>query len=156
MRGHVYFFTHLDLPYTVAASLLDGDPSRWLPRPAEPRGDLWVVDLCADGALPGPVSEHAAEVAVGAAEHSEEQLTRTVSWRSAQLPSLIPMLAADLEMAPLHGSGCRLALVGSYRPPLSVVGSVADRLHGHRVAEACARRFVLDVGDRLAASTLHA
>jgi hypothetical protein len=39
--------------------------------------------------------------------------------------------------------------MGSYRPPLSVVGEVGDKLIGHRVAEACVRRFVLDVAERL-------
>lgn len=156
MRGHVYFFTHLDEPYAVAAGLLAAHPARWLPAPARAEGELWVVQLSADGALPGPVAAHEAEVAVGPAEVSESGLSRTVSWRSAQVPALIPMLAADLELAPLEGGGSRLALVGSYRPPLSVVGTVADRLHGHRVAEACARRFVLDVGGRLAGSTLPA
>jgi hypothetical protein len=156
MRGHIYFFTHLDVPYQAAAALLDGDPASWLPLPAREAGDLWLVELCADGALPGPMAGHEAEVAVGPADHSPAGLTRTVSWRSAQLPSLVPMLAADLELAPLEDGISRLALVGTYRPPLSVVGSVADRLHGHRVAEACARRFVLDVAGRLAGSTLPA
>jgi hypothetical protein len=125
MRGHVYFFTHLEVPYAAAARLLDSDPGVWLPAPAAATGELWTVDLDADGALPGPLASHTAEVAVGPAAHSDAGLVRTVSWRSAHMPALIPMLAADLELCPLEGDRSRLTMVGRYRPPLSVVGGSA-------------------------------
>ncbi len=60
-----------------------------------------------------------------------------------------PVLIADLELAELLDGQSRISLSGSYRPPLSVAGGLADRAIGHLVAEASVRRFVLDIADRL-------
>lgn len=64
-------------------------------------------------------------------------------------PVTRPVLDCDLELTGLGERSCQLALVGTYRPPLSVVGAAADRLVGHRIAEAVVRTFVLAVADRL-------
>jgi hypothetical protein len=149
MRRHVYFYTHLPQPETVLAPLLAGDPAVWLPPPAAADGDAWRVTLHAEGALPEALATHDARVWLDeATAHSGGQL-RAVQWRSASADRLLPVLEGDLELAPLIGAGCHLALMGTYRPPLSVVGDAGDRLLGHRVAEACVRRFVLDVQNRL-------
>jgi hypothetical protein len=156
MRGHIYFYTHLSVPFGVAASVLAGDPALWLPAPAERSNGHFAVTLTAEGALPGPVAEHTADVEIGPSGRYPESLIRSVTWRSAHLDRILPTLAADLELCTLGGGGSQLSMTGTYKPPLSVVGEVGDRLHGHRIAEACVRRFVLDVGMRLEAATLPA
>jgi hypothetical protein len=45
----------------------------------------------------------------------------------------------------------QVGLVGWYRPPLGVVGDMADRLGGHEIAEESIRHFVDDVARRLEA-----
>lgn len=150
MRRHVYFYTFLDRAFPAAADVLSGPPPRWLPPPASSDGEEgWLVDLAADGALPAPVATLPAVVAVGPAARFHDHLLRAVRWRARTAEQLFPVLEADLDLRQTNGSGCQLSLTGSYRPPLSVVGGVGDRLLGHRVAEACVRRFVLDVGGRL-------
>lgn len=157
MRRHLYFYTHLGSAPAAPYELFRADPGAWLPRPAEQRSDGWAVRVLADGALPSPVAGHDALVQVGeVADHQETGLLRAISWRSATAQRAVPSLEADLELASLSGGGCRLSLMGSYRPPLSVVGDAGDWLLGHRVAEAVVRRFVLDIADRLEVATLPA
>lgn len=154
MRRHVYFYTHIDPAYEDVAPVLGGEPSSWLPEPGTPEGTEWRVRLWADGALP-VAGGHDAFLRLGPVEEDAQSgAIRRIAWRSATAERIVPVLEGDLELSSLGGYGCQLSLMGSYRPPLSVVGDAADRLYGHRVAEACVRRFVLDVADRLRAATL--
>ncbi len=164
MPRHVYYYELLATPFGEAATALAGDPRHWLPEPAEPSGEAWLVDLRADGALPGslarrrgivrvgPVPERSLPIDDGQATTNGQGagLLRPVRWEAADVSEVFPVLSADLELAALQGGGCQLSLMGTYRPPLSVVGEATDRLLGHRVAEATVRRFVLDVAARLA------
>jgi hypothetical protein len=43
------------------------------------------------------------------------------------LGDLFPTLDANLEISPYHAGQSRVALIGSYRPPLGPVGAVLDR-----------------------------
>lgn len=164
MPRHVYYYELLATPFEDAARTLAGDPRGWLPEPAEPWGEAWLVDLRADGALPGGLAKRRAVVRVGqvperslataegdVADNGQAKgLLRPVRWEAAEASEVFPVLSADLELDALQGDGCQLSLMGTYRPPLSVVGEATDRLLGHRVAEATVRRFVLDVAARLA------
>ncbi len=152
MRRHVYFYTLLDRQFDVAADLLSGDASGWLPPPAESagEGESWHVDLTADGAMRAGVATMPALVRVGEPSRFDDHLLRAIRWQARTAERLFPVLEADVDLRRLDGSGCHLSLTGTYRPPLSVVGGMGDLLLGHRVAEACVRRFVLDIASRLA------
>jgi len=54
---------------------------------------------------------------------------------------LAPELAAELEIQAVEERSTLITLLGDYRPPYGAVGTVADRLLMHRVAEAGLRRF---------------
>ncbi|HEY8340458.1 MAG TPA: hypothetical protein VIK95_11340 [Egibacteraceae bacterium] len=147
MRRHVYYYTMLEVPYEQAAAVLRESPQRWLPDPARHQGGEWHVALHADGALPPAIARRDALVTVGEPAQNDN-LMLALEWRSATADRLFPVLTADLELVRLE-SGCQLSLMGTYRPPLAVVGEATDRLLGHRVAEATVRRFVLDVAARV-------
>ena len=149
MRRHVYYYTYLPEPFPLAADVLGGVPARWLPRPALDDGVAWRTTLVAEGALPPAVAQRSALVDLGPSTGTDQLVVRSVGWRASSADQLFPVLTADLELSACEGSGCQLSLMGSYRPPLSVVGDVGDRLLGHRIAEACVRRFVLDVAARI-------
>jgi hypothetical protein len=155
VRRHVYYYTHLlDGPTEVFEQRFRDDPTTWLPQPAELSADGWLIDLHADGVLVPPLALQQAEVQLSPPSLSAGVLMRAVSWHATRADRLFPVFTGDLELAPLPVQGWQLSLVGTYRPPLSVVGGAADRVLGHRVAEACVRRFVLDVADRLTPATL--
>jgi hypothetical protein len=58
---------------------------------------------------------------------------------------LFPVLDADIRLTPVAESATLLAMTGSYRPPLGVLGDVLDRGVLHRVAEATIRNFLGEV-----------
>jgi len=149
MRRHVYFFTHIaGVPDRVWEALAS-DPAGWLPPPARPCEGGWLVELDATNALPAALACRHAVVRIGSSWGDATHLVRALSWRAATATSLFPVLDGDLEWAPLNGDASQLSLMGTYRPPLSVVGDLGDITLGHRVVEACVRRFVLDVAFRL-------
>jgi hypothetical protein len=152
MRRHLYYYTHIPQPFAAAAELLAGDPAAWLPPPAQRNGAGWHVILSAEGALPARVAQREAAVTIEAARVYPRRLLLPVTWQATSKEQLFPVLTADLGLDELQGVGCHLSLMGTYRPPLSVVGGAGDALLGHRVAEAVVRRFVLDVAGRIEAA----
>jgi hypothetical protein len=56
--------------------------------------------------------------------------------------SLFPVLDATITIRPEGENTARLALVGSYRPPLGRLGAVLDRALLHRIATATVRSLV--------------
>lgn len=154
MRRHLYYYTLLS-GFRTASGLLAASPGAWLPAPATPEGSSWSVLLNAEGVLPASLAAHLAEVEVGAA-HGTDTVTVPVGWHSGRADRLLPVFEGELELSHLEGDAAHLSLLGSYRPPLSVVGEVGDRVLGHRIAEACVRRFVLEVAGRLEAAAVAA
>jgi hypothetical protein len=153
MRKHLYYYTHLDAPSGTAIALLSGSPAGWLPAPACPAEDEWEVTLHARGALAAPSDALPARVAVSPPEQLRAGLMLPVRWRPAAAGSPLQVLEADLELSPLEGYGCHLAMVGTYRPPLSVTVQPSST---PRVMEACLRSFVLAVAQRIGTATLPA
>src|SRR5687768_1694730 len=151
MRRHLYYYTVLDQDLTAASALLRGDPSRWLPAPATETDEGFLVELYAEGALPGRIARHPVTVSLGDGFSAGERLLRSVTWRSTTAPGLFPVFEGDLELIALQTNVCQLSLFGTYRPPLSVAGGAGDAVLGHRVAEACIRRFVLDTAEHMVA-----
>lgn len=158
MRRPVYDYAHLDRPFGEVGTVLRGHPEVWLPHPASPEGEGWTVDLEADGLVPAPLATVRAIVTVRELlpQTSETVLVRPVAWRAADAASLFPTFEGELELAALGTRLCQLSLLGSYRPPLSVLGDAGDALFGRRVAELVVRRFVLAVGERIREATLAA
>lgn len=149
MRRNVYFYTQLAVGFDEAVALLAGDPGRWLPAPGEPAGKEWRVLLDATGAVPPALAHRTSLLELDPLERLSNRAWRRLRWRDAAAGRALPTLDADLELEALLGGASRLAVVGSYEPPGSFVGGLADAAIGHRVAEACVRRFVLDVAARL-------
>lgn len=152
MRRHLYFYTYLDRPYPEAAGILEADPCAWLPAPVVPREDGFEVPLDAGTTLLNGYRRRDALARVRPASRAadDRSMLRAISWKAVERDELFPVFDGDLELAPLSSHVCQLSMIGSYRPPLSVVGAIGDRMLGHRVAEAVVRNFVLATADRLA------
>lgn len=78
-------------------------------------------------------------------------------WRATSREGLFPQMEATLELQAmsLRAPLTQVTLIGSYRPPLGVVGAAGDALLGKRVAEAAVHRFVEDVADRIETAMAH-
>jgi hypothetical protein len=66
--------------------------------------------------------------------------------------ALVPVLDADLTLAPYGEPASLLALAGVYRPALGAAGGALDRAVLRRVATATIQGFVNQVGDAIATS----
>jgi hypothetical protein len=65
-----------------------------------------------------------------------------INWESAEHASLFPVLSGDLEITPLGGHVCRIALSASYLTPLGELGRRLDRAVLHHVAQSTVRSFL--------------
>lgn len=85
--------------------------------------------------------------------HGNSELSRMTSielcWQAADTPGLFPAMNAELRVYPLSFTETQIELVGSYEPPMGVLGSAVDAVVGHRVAEASVHRFVRAICERL-------
>jgi len=125
---------------------LTADPADWLPDPARRRGiDRWTVDLVA-----GPLTRSVA-CRVGSVWRAGDAVWRSIVWEpqpergdAVALDKLLPVFHGRLRLKAI-GDHAKLILDGSYAPPASFIGAVADALALHHVAQTTAEHFVTDV-----------
>ena len=74
-----------------------------------------------------------------------------LSWRAETHAGLFPEMTGHLEIAALaqHPPLCQLTLLGTYRPPVSLIGALGDQLAGHRIATQCLEHLLDDLVIRL-------
>lgn len=89
---------------------------------------------------------HRVELAIGIAGIQRSGLVYPIAWKASGATVLFPVLDADLVLTKLGADRTRITLRGTYKPPLGVVGRLADRAILGRIAEATVRNWV----DRLA------
>jgi hypothetical protein len=68
-----------------------------------------------------------------------------LEWQAAKLPSLFPLMKAELSIYPLTASEAQLDFLGHYEPPFGAVGKAINAIVGYRIAEVSVHRFVGDV-----------
>ena len=83
-------------------------------------------------------------------EKSEDSLPSPVTrllleWEGATMPSLFPIMKAELSVYPLTVTETQLDFLGVYEPPFGAVGKAMNAVIGHRIAEVSVHRFVSDV-----------
>jgi len=72
-----------------------------------------------------------------------------LEWEAASMPSLFPLMKAELAIYPLTTTETQLDFCGLYEPPLGAVGKAMNAVAGHRIAEAAVHQFVVDVAGYL-------
>ena len=72
-------------------------------------------------------------------------------WHATHGRLLFPELTADLEVSAvtLDPPLTQLTVMGTYAPPLGLLGAGADRLVLHRLAEATVHRFTHELADQI-------
>lgn len=149
MRRPVYFYTYVGGDTAASREVLCSDPAMWLPDAAGMNGDGWAVTLRAEGLLAAAGVRALVEVGDPITPDTKDIVIRPIGWRAVSADTLFPILEADLELEALTADRSQLRMMGSYRPPLSVLGDAADHLIGRRVAEGVVREFVLGVAGGL-------
>jgi len=86
------------------------------------------------------------ELEIGTAEIHRTGIAYPITWTATGATSLFPKLTAELLLAHVGRNLTRMALEGTYEPPLGFVGKVADRAILGRYADAAVRNWL----DRLA------
>lgn len=72
--------------------------------------------------------------------HRGESMTMGMRWEATGITgALFPVLDADISLTPAGADATRLALAGTYRPPLDGLGATLDKVILHRVATATIR-----------------
>jgi hypothetical protein len=92
--------------------------------------------------------------------YRDEVMTVGLRWEATgPAGSLFPVLDANISILPGRDEGtaagnqtARLALTGSYRPPLGRLGAALDQVALHRVATATIRALLQDVAAALTGS----
>jgi len=72
-----------------------------------------------------------------------------LEWQAVKMPSLFPLMNAELSIYPLTGTETQLDFSGRYEPPLGAVGKAVNAIVGHRIAEVSVHRFISDVAGYL-------
>lgn len=72
-----------------------------------------------------------------------------LAWQAETNRGLFPAMQATLYVYPLSATETQLDLRGTYEPPGGLLGDAADRLVGHRIAEASVHRFLEEVASWL-------
>ena len=152
MRRILHAYEQIDGPYRDIVTLLrwrgadliresfEGDLSE---RPPAVAVELGGFDVMRD-----------VEVEVGDVEPFGAHTVRLpFSWQAADHAGWFPKVEAALEVTAMsnHPPVCELALFGSYRVPMGLVGTIADGLVGHKVAEEIGRRLLFRIGEHIAA-----
>jgi hypothetical protein len=131
----------------VCEVLLD-DPGSVLSEAYEPqrvRARRFIGELSIElGAGAGVHQE--VTLQLGVARTTEAGLRLPLRWEVVRREDILPAFDGELEISE-DRVGTRLTLRGAYSVPLGVVGWLADRIFGRRLAQRSLRDFV----DRLAA-----
>jgi len=72
-----------------------------------------------------------------------------LEWQAAKMPSLFPLMKAELSIYPLTASETQLDFSGVYEPPFGALGKAMNAVAGYRIAEVSVHRFVSDVAGYL-------
>lgn len=89
------------------------------------------------------------ELEIGTAEIHRTGIAYPITWTATGAEILFPTLNAELLLAHVGKNLTRLAIEGTYEPPLGVVGKVADRAILGRYADAAVRNWLDQLGESL-------
>lgn len=144
------YYTVIDRPFEEAEGAFLSSAENWMP--------VLASEANRDGArllseLGFKVGDRRVgrqiELELGEALRGARLTVRPVRWHAAANAGLFPELDGHIEVAALGAGSTQLGLSANYRPPLGLIGKLADRTLLHRVAEVTVKDFVERVAGRL-------
>lgn len=82
------------------------------------------------------------DIEVEDVHHPRPGVIAHLRWRASRHGNVFPVMEADLLARPVVGSSTELTLVGTYHPPLGILGVLGDLLVGRLVARFTAESFL--------------
>lgn len=73
----------------------------------------------------------------------------SLEWQAATMPTLFPIMNAELSVYPLTATETQLDFLGHYEPPFGAVGKAVNAVVGYRIAELSVHRFLNEVAGYL-------
>jgi hypothetical protein len=110
---------------------------------AELRVRLGAVEIAAD------VEITITAVSDARSPANQPAIRLDLTWKSKRRPGLFPEMTGSLWAYALAPRETQIEFVGSYDPPLGLLGDAIDAIALHPVAEASIQRFVNDVASYL-------
>jgi len=144
------YYTVIERPFYDAEGAFLSSPENWMPvlaSEANGNGERLLAELgfkVGDKRVGRQI-----ELDLGEALRGATLTIRPVRWRAAASAGLFPELDGHIEVAALGAGATQLGLDANYKPPLGLIGKLADRTLLHRVAEVTVKDFVERVADRL-------
>ena len=146
----VRYYVTIDRPLEECRQVLLESPEEWLPhlvqrsqRPAEQ-----LLARLGFSILAVDVRKNAV-VQLGRPLRLRDWLHIPISWQAQPVSELFPRFEGELQLVPISPEETKLALAGTYDPPLGDVGRAVDNLVMHTAAEATVKDFVEHVATRL-------
>lgn len=155
MERHLYAYEYVGLHYDGIVALLQREPTVIL-QPATEQASNRAHEVLSTLVVPIGGFRLARDVTVSVGELDQLEGRRArlpMKWHASANQGLFPVMEAHLEIAALSldEPNTQVSIVGSYVPPVGVVGAIGDSVSAvHRLAEAAVHRLVRDVCIRLA------
>lgn len=150
-RRSVDVLRYVPISVDRAVAIVEADPQRLVEPHAGRQTDGQVrADLRVEFPGGGSVTR-SARVGFGPLMEEDGAVVLPVWWEDAEHPDLFPTFDGGLELR-ADGRGTALRLVGSYAPPLGMLGRFGDGLAGHRIVMTSLNEFLADMAGLLTAA----
>jgi hypothetical protein len=146
----VRYYVTVDRPIEDCRRVLLESPGDWLPNlvqtsqgPAEQLLARMGFSILAVDVRKKAVVE------IGNPVQLRDWLHIPISWEAQPVSDLFPRFEGELQLVPIGPGETKLALAGTYDPPLGDVGRAVDNLLMHTAAEATVKDFLEQLAKRL-------
>jgi uncharacterized membrane protein len=146
----VRYYVTIDRPIEQCRRVLLESPDEWMPHLVQSSEGPAHQLLARMGfsVLAVDVRKKAV-VQLGRPLELRDWLHIPISWEAQPVSDLFPRFEGELQLVPIGPDQTKLALAGTYDPPLGDVGRAVDNLLMHTAAEATVKDFVEGLGRRL-------
>jgi hypothetical protein len=146
----VRYYVTIDRPIEACRQVLLESPEEWLPNVVQTSHGPAEQLLARMGFTVLAVDvRKKALVQLGNPVQLRDWLHIPISWEAQPVSELFPRFEGELQLVPISPEETKLALAGTYDPPLGDLGRAVDNLLMHTAAEATVKDFVEQLGRRL-------
>lgn len=139
----VRYYVTINRPISECRDALLKDPDRWLPNVVTAAHEPSAAILAKVGfsMLAIDLRKQVA-ISVGEPLVLRDWLHLPISWEASPRADLFPTFQGEIQLVPIDAAITKLAVAGTYEPPLGDMGRALDNLAFHTAAEATIKDFV--------------